>query len=423
MPRIFYAILTLSLLWSAASQAQEELCRTLYQTQQFSAAFKQCLPLAEQGDGEASFIISSLYTQGGIDRPANLGKALTWLTRSAEQGYGPGSYNLAVLYERGKVLERDDNAAFKWYLQGSEQGDVPSQLKTGMAYLKGVGTEQDLNQAGRWLGHAAAAGDQTAQATLAALLSSTEPQKAVELFHQAAVQHNPYAHYQLALIYSEPKLEQPQDLDKALMHASESLQLGHVPANALVESLNQQLALQQSDLSSSKRSDVLSETDNQADVQTDPALVVVKKTEVSNAVALEIAGSEVAEILDVKLKPQQTQIGPVIDDKAMVPMDNGLRDFEWLKSQPSNRYVLQLIQLAKVSSVKKFLKDNKLEGRANYFRALTNAGRVYVVLYADSVGTPAEARKLAKSQLATSISDQVWFRSYKAIQNAYQPAD
>ncbi|MBQ0784591.1 MAG: SEL1-like repeat protein, partial [Amphritea sp.] len=342
---------------------------------------------------------------------------------SAEQGYGPGCYNLAVLYERGEVVERDDSTAFKWYLRGSEQGYVPSQLKTGIAYLKGAGTEQSLNQAGRWLGHAAAAGDQSAQATLAALLSTTEPQKAVELFHQAAVQHNPYAHYQLALIYSEPKLEQPQDLDKALMHASESMRLGHVPANALIESLNQQLALQQSDLSSSKRSDVLSETDNQADVQTDTVLVVVKKTEVSNVVALEAPGSEVPEVSAVKLKPQQTKSETVIDAEAMVSMDNGLRDFKWLKSQSSGRYVLQLIQLAKVSSVKKFLKDNKLEGRANYFRALTNAGRVYVVLYADSANTPAEARKLAKNQLPASISDQVWFRSYRAIQNAYQPAD
>ena len=418
MPRIFYVLLTLSLLWSAASQAQDQQCLTLYQTKQFSAAFKQCMPLAEQGDGEASFIISSLYTQGGINRPANLGKALTWLTRSAEQGYGPGCYNLAVLYERGEVVERDDSTAFKWYLRGSEQGDVPSQLKTGIAYLKGVGTEQSLNQAGRWLGHAAAAGDQSAQTTLAALLSSTEPQKAVELFHKAAVQHNPYAHYQLALIYSEPKLEQSQDLDKALMHASESMRLGHVPANALVESLNQQ-----SELSRSKRSDALSETDNKAGVQTDLALVVMKKTEVSNVVALETAESEVPEVPDVTLKPQKTKSDTVIGNDSMASIGNGLRDFKWLKSQSSGRYVLQLIQLAKVSSVKKFLKDNKLEGRANYFRVLTNAGRVYVVLYADSASTPAEARKLAKNQLPASISDQVWFRSYRAIQNAYQPAD
>lgn len=420
MPRIFYALLTLSLLWSAVSQAQDQQCRTLYQAKQFSAAFKQCLPLAGNGDGEASFIISSLYTQGWIDRPANLGKAFTWLIRSAEQGYGPGCYNLAVLYERGEVVERDDSTAFKWYLRGSEQGYVPSQLKTGIAYLKGVGTEQSLNQAGRWLGHAAAAGDQTAQATLAALLSSTEPQKAVELFHQAAAQNNPYAHYQLALIYSEPKLDQPQDLDKALMHASESLRLGHVPSNALVESLNQQLVLHQSDLSRSKRSDVLSETDNQADVQTDTALVVMKGAEVANVIALDTAEPELP---DVKLKPQQNKSETVIDDNVMASINNGLRDFEWLKSQPSNRYVLQLIQLAKVSSVKKFLKDNKLEGRANYFRALTNAGRVYVVLYADSASTPVEARKLANNQLPVSISDQVWFRSYRAIQNAYQPAD
>lgn len=423
MPRISYALLTLSLLWSVASQAQDQQCRTLYQTKQFSAAFKHCMPLAEKGDGEASFIISSLYAQGGTERPASLGKALTWLTRSAEQGYGPGCYNLAVLYERGEVVERNDSVAFKWYLQGSEQGYVPSQLKTGIAYLKGVGTEQSLEQAGRWLGHAAAAGDQSAQVTLAALLSSTEPQKAVELFHQAAVQNNSYAHFQLALIYSEAKLEQSQDLDKALIHASESMRLGHVPANALVESLNQDLALQQSDLSRLKRSDLLPETNNQAYVKTDTLSVAMKGAAVSNVAALETVGSGVPEASDVKLRPPQGKGETVIDGETTASIENGLRDFEWLQSQPSSRYVLQLIQLAQVSSVQKFLKDNKLEGRANYFRALTNAGKVYVVLYADSVSGPAEAKKLAKSQLPASLSDQVWIRSYRAIQNAYQPVN
>ncbi|BBB25630.1 hypothetical protein AMJAP_1033 [Amphritea japonica ATCC BAA-1530] len=400
------------------SSAQDQHCRLLYQTKQFSAALTHCMPQAEQGDGEASFIISSIYVQGSADHPASLENALTWLIRSAEQGHGPGCYNLGVLYERGEVVARDDKVAFKWYLKGSEQGYVPSQLKTGVAYLKGVGTEQSLTQAQHWLGRAAVAGDQSAQVTLAAMLTSTEPQKAVELYHQAAAQHNSYAHYQLALIYSESGEMERQDLDKALLHASESMRLGHAPANALIESLNQQLALQQSTLSGSEKTDALPEPDK----------MTVAKPETAILAAREVETSPVTELKKSDLSPGASAIAlseeqAVLDDATASVINNGLRDYEWLMLQPSSRYVLQLIQLSTVSAVNRFMQANKLEGRVNYFKALTKAGRVYVVLYADSANSPAEARQLAKSQLPESIADQVWFRSYRSLQSAYRPAD
>lgn len=418
MPRLFYALLTLSLLWPVTSSAQDQHCRSLYKSKQFSAALIHCTPLAEQGDGEASFILSSLYAQGSEDHPASLEKALNWLIRSAEQGHGPGCYNLGVLYERGEVVARDDKTAFKWFLKGSEQGYAPSQLKTGVAYLKGVGIDQSLSQAQHWLGRAAAAGDQSAQVTLAALLTSTEPQKAVGLYHQAAAQHNSYAHYQLALIYSEPGETQRKDLDKALLHASESMRLGHAPANALVESLNQQRAVQQSAVIKTESSAALPEISKTADL----------KSEAGSSATNEIIAPAAATAGGSTLSSEKPNRGlsegeSVIVGSTAADISHGLRDYEWLMLQPSRRYVLQLIQLSTVSSVNKFIKVNKLEGRVNYFKALTNAGRVYVVLYADSASSPADAKQLAKSRLPASIADQVWFRSYRSIQGAYKPAD
>ncbi|WP_417226211.1 hypothetical protein [Amphritea sp.] len=245
MARIVFSLLSLFLFYSTAVRAEDQSCRTFYQNQQTREALHHCMPLAAQGDGEASFILSSLYSQGFEGGSSDLQQALRWLTRSAEQGYAPGCYNLAVLYERGDVVAQDLSVAFRWYLQGAKLGHLASQLKTGIAYLKGNGTNQDYAEAKSWLTMAADRGDQSAKITLATLLKATEPEQSVKLFREAAQGGSHFAFYQLALLYREPPSGLTKDLPQALHYASESERLGYAPAVDLVESIKQQQVLEE----------------------------------------------------------------------------------------------------------------------------------------------------------------------------------
>ncbi|SER01912.1 TPR repeat [Amphritea atlantica] len=536
MARTVFYLLSVSLIWSSLAQAEDLSCRTLYENKQTRAALQRCLPQAAKGDGEASFILSNLYSQGFEGSSPDLHLALQWLTRSAEWGYGPGCYNLAKLYERGDVVPKSLETAFSWYLKGAKQGHLASQVKTGISYLKGSGTPQDFTQARHWLELAVEKGDLSAQITLATLLKQTDPQRAMTLYQRAAEQGSGFADYQLALLYREPAGAEEMDLDKALHHAKESERLNYEAAVDLVESLRQQMALEESrriaaqsesdagntqlttavSVTTSEQAPVAEEdqdtvvsADSSADISSDSSAVEKTDTETESrriaeqtqtqaesdagntqlTTAVSVTTSEQAPVAeddqdtvvsadisadssaveqtDTEMESrgiaEQTQTqaesdagntqlttavsvttseqvqvaeddqvtGVSADSSAVEQTDGetspqaviGRHDFSWLKSQPEGHYVLQLVQLSSEDSVRVFLKKNQLDGKANYFRAVTAAGNMYVVLYAESSASLSGARAIAAGKLPEKLSDMVWYRTYRAILSAYKPVD
>ncbi len=417
MDRTIYYLLSVFLLLPSMGYAEDQDCRTLYQNKQNQAALQACLPLAQQGDGESSFIISSLYSQGFNGGRADLDEALKWLTRSAEQGYGPACYNLATLYERGDIVSLDHEAAFRWYLRGAQQGHLASQLKTGIHYLKGTGVGRDLTQARHWLAIAANNGDLSAQITLGTLLKSSDPQQAIALLERAAEQGSSFAHYQLALLYREPVDEAFIDLDKALYHATESMRLGSQPAVDLAESLRQQIVIEESHKISNQAALQPSASETDVDVTADSHADAVNTGE--SAVKAETA------LTDLPVAERDNaSVNESADDALNKPASEvGLHRVDWLKTQPENQYVLQLAQVSSEASVQSFLKSNQLEGKANYFRAVTAAGNMYVVLYAESSASLSGARAIAAQKLPEKLSGMVWYRKYRAVKNAYMPTD
>ncbi|GGK75358.1 SEL1-like repeat protein [Amphritea balenae] len=539
MNRLFFSLIIASVVWPSVSIADTRICQSLHDSMQTLAARDHCLPLAEQGDGKASFIMSSLYSQGiGVKDP-DLQQALLWLNRSAQQNHGPACYNLAALYERGEVLGADLPSAFNWYTKGAELGHVPSQLKIGTFYLRGIGTETDFEKARHWLTLAAEAEDQSAQVTLATLLSTTEPEQSLELYKKAAAQDNAYALHQLALIYSEGRLGQPVHLEQALAYASESVRLGRLSGKALVLQLTKQMepaseseqrlpttivSVQQDQpetdvgqaadpvantavvetVKVSEASDTQSSESTISNVATEevttPELALNKTALNSDAQNLDTQnpGALISEPSDKKshsdlvaisIEPaskiekraasdvRQSQVvsdqvmtasvvaakklvsepdsksdsepGSETDsepnseqgsDKALptvaivesvrteksvsIPVQqSGLRDKAWLMAQPGQDYVLQLVQLTREESVKAYIKANGLEGRVNYFRAHTNAGRVFVVLYSKTNPSLSGAKNIALDNFPESTRKQIWYRSYLTIQKSYRPAD
>src|SRR5215510_11489548 len=72
-----------------------------YQSGDYPTAVSALLPLAQQGDARAQFLLGALYAQGhGV--PQDYGAAAQWFRRAAEQGHAAAQFNLGVWYHEGR---------------------------------------------------------------------------------------------------------------------------------------------------------------------------------------------------------------------------------------------------------------------------------------------------------------------------------
>lgn len=156
----------------------------------YQKAFDLALPLAEQGDRQAQYMVGAMleygsHTGGQPDRAG----AIAWFTKASDRGdpksrlelahmgalqlddaetdklvrqaaeEGDATYEaaLAIMYEQGRMGPKDDKEAFKWYLRAADQGDDISQAVVGQMYADGRGVPQNDVQAYLWLSLTAAA--------------------------------------------------------------------------------------------------------------------------------------------------------------------------------------------------------------------------------------------------------------------------
>jgi TPR repeat protein len=97
-----------------------------FEAKNYTNAFKFLKPIAEGGDAEAQCIVANMYHLGlGLKR--DVLEAVKWYKKSASQGYGVASNNLAGIFaigDRGISIDRVE--AKKWYRQAREQGFLHS---------------------------------------------------------------------------------------------------------------------------------------------------------------------------------------------------------------------------------------------------------------------------------------------------------
>ena len=101
-----------------------------FNNQDYTQAFTLLKPLAEQGNPEAQCIIASMYHLGlGVETSTI--KAIQWYIKSAEQGYGVASNNLAGIYLCGADgVAADRTEAEKWFQKAREQGFLHTPIST-----------------------------------------------------------------------------------------------------------------------------------------------------------------------------------------------------------------------------------------------------------------------------------------------------
>ena len=113
-----------------------------YQAHDLPLAFKEFLEAATAGHANSQFNLALMYEQGiGVGKDEK--EALVWYSKSATQGNAAAQFNLAVMYEHGRGTTVDFANANAWYRKASVQGDALAIGNLGMLYLRGDGVKEN----------------------------------------------------------------------------------------------------------------------------------------------------------------------------------------------------------------------------------------------------------------------------------------
>ncbi|HNJ36278.1 MAG TPA: tetratricopeptide repeat protein, partial [Leptospiraceae bacterium] len=128
-----------------------------------SDALPEYLEAATAGDAEACFLLGRAHdvgSAGGNDSP---NEAVKWYRKAAELGNVFAQYNLGVIYEGGRGIEKDEVEAARWYRKAADEGLADAQRALGNLYYSGRGLEKDEVEAVKWYRKAAEQGDPSGQ--------------------------------------------------------------------------------------------------------------------------------------------------------------------------------------------------------------------------------------------------------------------
>ena len=93
-----------------------------YQAGNVPLAYKEFLACAQKGDADCQFNVALMYEKGlGVTKDEK--EAVVWYRKSANQGSSNAQFNLGVLYENGRGSAVDFAQANQWYRKASVQGD------------------------------------------------------------------------------------------------------------------------------------------------------------------------------------------------------------------------------------------------------------------------------------------------------------
>ena len=113
-----------------------------YQANNLPLAFKEFLEAAKEGHTDSQFNVALMYEQGiGVGKDEK--EAIGWYSKSAAQGNAAAQFNLGVMYENGRGTKVEFANANEWYRKASVQGDALAIGNLGMLYLRGHGVKEN----------------------------------------------------------------------------------------------------------------------------------------------------------------------------------------------------------------------------------------------------------------------------------------
>ena len=113
-----------------------------HQAGELTLAYKEFLAAAKEGHADSQFNVALMYEQGiGVEKDEK--EAVVWYGKAASQGNAAAQFNLAVLYENGRGTNIDFAKANEWYRKASVQGDALAIGNLGMLYVRGQGVKEN----------------------------------------------------------------------------------------------------------------------------------------------------------------------------------------------------------------------------------------------------------------------------------------
>lgn len=149
MIRCFAFVLSLALAVASAAAADLETGLALFESGDYRGARDELMPLAEQGDPRAQYVLGIIFLNYFVE-PPDPDAAAKWIRKAAEQNYTDAQRELGRMYWTGEGVDQDFREMTRWYGRAAERGDVGAQLFLGDAYAYGFGVEADLVQAYMW---------------------------------------------------------------------------------------------------------------------------------------------------------------------------------------------------------------------------------------------------------------------------------
>ena len=113
-----------------------------YQANDLPLAYKEFLAAAKEGHADSQFNVALMYEKGiGVAKDEK--DAVVWYGKSASQGNANAQFNLGVLFEHGRGTNVDFTKANEWYRKASVQGDALAIGNLGMLYVRGQGVKEN----------------------------------------------------------------------------------------------------------------------------------------------------------------------------------------------------------------------------------------------------------------------------------------
>ncbi|MGH7216372.1 MAG: tetratricopeptide repeat protein [Nitrospiraceae bacterium] len=150
-----------------------------HQRGDYATALREWKPLAEQGDALAQYNLGLLYDNGrGVQK--DYAQARQWYEKAAAQGRADAQVNLGILYDYGRSIPQDFKKAMYWYRLSAKQGNDLAQRRLGLMYERGDGVERDIVQAYMWYILGTAGGADRGAARKDALTKQMTPEQIAE---------------------------------------------------------------------------------------------------------------------------------------------------------------------------------------------------------------------------------------------------
>lgn len=120
-----------------------------FEAKNFAQSLAMLGPLAEKGLVDAQYRIAIMY-QNGLGVVRNELLAMKWMVAAANQNFALAQHGLGFMYLEGDCVSKNGDKALLWFKKAAEQGMAGSQTTLGMMYQSGNGVEQNSEEALKW---------------------------------------------------------------------------------------------------------------------------------------------------------------------------------------------------------------------------------------------------------------------------------